>query len=400
MVEGMALPAPASPQDLTVPRAGAGTARAVFSLALRKAFEDLKALRAPAGTSATALEDYRRTREALVALLPGKPGIIASMLRRPTVSAPLRCLRDGRGDPNVVLAEVCGQIAFELALSGALVGELELRHLPERLVSLGWRRAIDVPAGAKSAIFEAGTVSFDGVPVELGGDGPGARFVEINEHAVLALVDNNPQSMFEAHPDKEGNAIDLGGKSAEAWVASLSESFATVERHMPALREEMQLFVQQIVPVGYDGEKHLSASYQESIGTIYMTLHPQQMTMTEALIHEFSHNKINALFELDPLLHNAFHPLFKSPVRPDPRPLHGVLLAVHAFLPVAKLYEKMVESDEAIARRPDFLERFAQIRRTNREGCEIVLANAEPTEAGQGVFDEIRRLDAHFRAFD
>lgn len=394
----MALPAPAPPRDLTIPREGGGTARAVFSLALRKAFEDLKALRAPAGVSSSALEDYQRTRQALVTLLPGKPGIIASMLRRPSVSAPLRCLRDRRGDPNAVLAEVCGQVAFELALSGELTAPLELRHLPPRLVSLGQRLAIDVPSGTKRGTFGARAVAFDGEPVTLRRPEHSAPFVEINEHAVLALVDNNPQSMFEAHPDKEGNVIDLGGRSAEAWVASLRDSFATVERHLPALRAEMRLFVQQIVPVGYDDEKHLSASYQEAIGTIYMTLHPQAMTMTEALVHEFSHNKINALFELDPLLHNAFHPLFDSPVRPDPRPLHGVLLAVHAFLPVARLYESMIERGEPAARRPDFLRRYEQIKKTNRDGCDVVLANAEPTEVGAGVIDEIRRLDAHFRA--
>src|SRR6185503_20664745 len=93
----------------------------------------------------------------------------------------------------------------------------------------------------------------------------------------------------------------------------------------------------------------LSASYQEAIGTIYMTLHPSLMTMTEALIHEFSHNKINALFEIDDVLENAWSPLYASPVRPDPRPLHGVLLAVHAFLPVARLYEALIQAREPAA---------------------------------------------------
>src|SRR5258708_27261484 len=114
--------------------------------------------------------------------------------------------------------------------------------------------------------------------------------------------------------------------------------------------------------ISWDGVKHLSASYQEILGTIYLTLHPSQMTLTEALIHEFSHNKINALFEVDDVLENAWSPLYTSPVRPDPRPLHGVLLAVHAFLPVARLYEKMTEADHPLARRGEFAQRFARIR--------------------------------------
>nr|MBK7066646.1 hypothetical protein [Deltaproteobacteria bacterium] len=213
---------------------------------------------------------------------------------------------------------------------------------------------------------------------------------------LLAVEDNNPLSMFEAHPDKEGNAIDLGGRPAQEWVGVLRQCLAVTARYMPALRAEMDLFVHQVVPVGYHDQRHLSASYQESIGTIYMTLHPNLMTMTEALIHEFSHNKLNALFELDPVLDNAFWPLYASPVRPDPRPLHGVVLAVHAFQPIARLYEAMTEAGEPASKSPEFQRRFAQIRKVNRDGAEVVLGSGVPTAVGRGLIDEMRRWDEHF----
>jgi HEXXH motif-containing protein len=120
------------------------------------------------------------------------------------------------------------------------------------------------------------------------------------------------------------------------------------------------------------------------------------MTMTEAVIHEFSHNKINALFEIDDVLENAFSPLFKSPVRPDPRPLHGVLLAVHAFIPVARLYEAMREANDPLSRNPSFAARFAKIVEGNHEGMEVLRAHAVPTELGRGVLDELDRWDRHF----
>jgi HEXXH motif-containing protein len=152
--------------------------------------------------------------------------------------------------------------------------------------------------------------------------------------------------------------------------------------------------------VGYDPERHLSASYQEAIGTIYLTLHPSRMTLAEALIHEFSHNKINALFELDDLLENAFSPLYTSPVRPDPRPLHGVLLAVHAFLPVARLYERMIAEGAPEAEDEAFVARFAQIRRINREGAELLLREGRPTAVGRVLLDEIRRWHEHYLTFE
>mgnify|MGYP002403863535 CR=1 FL=1 len=113
--------------------------------------------------------------------------------------------------------------------------------------------------------------------------------------------------------------------------------------------------------------------------------------MVEAIVHEFSHNKLGALLELDPVLHNAFEPLFASPVRPDPRPLHGVLLAVHAFMAVEALYRALRENGHPASFGPGFESRFEAIVRGNREGLET-LENAEPTAAGARVLAELRAL--------
>jgi HEXXH motif-containing protein len=202
--------------------------------------------------------------------------------------------------------------------------------------------------------------------------------------------------MEEAHPDKSGNTVDLGGRDAGAWILALRDALAPIERYLPELRREMDLYLHQIVPVGFDPVRHLSASYQEAIGTIYLSLHPSAMTLAEALIHELSHSKLNALFELDDVLENASSPLYPSPVRPDPRPLHGVLLAVHAFLPVARLYERMIEADDPLARRSSFRERFDRICAMNREGADVVLRHGRPTRIGEGLMEEISRWMDHY----
>ncbi len=85
-----------------------------------------------------------------------------------------------------------------------------------------------------------------------------------------------------------------------------------------------------------------------------------------------------------------------SPVRPDPRPLRGVLLAVHAFLPVARLYEKMTEARHPLSLGHYLPERFAQIRGLNRAGASTVFAHASPTPVGRALIDEMRRWIAHF----
>jgi HEXXH motif-containing protein len=397
-------PAIPPPRDLTIPDEGSTTARDVLSRSLRRLLGEWRAtLRAT-----PAAPDERDEVARYVALMDGvfakSPALAASLARRPTVSTLVRCLRnalrsndDARLRPLGLSRALRAQVGFELALAGQLPGGLRVTRPPRRLLSLAARAAVTVPDGAVT--FRDGAIEGEGVRVDLAEEANLARpYVPVVGDMVLALEDNNPLAMHEAHPDKQGNAIDLGGRTADEWCDTLRRCLALVGEFLPTLRGEMDLFVQQLVPVGYDDHKHLSASYQEDVGTIYLTLHPNLMTMTEAVIHEFSHNKINALFELDELLENAYWPLYASPVRPDPRPLHGVVLAVHAFQPVARLYEAMIAAGHPWSRSPDFLRRYEQVKKVNRDGAAVVLGNGRPTAVGAGLFDEMRRWDEHFGA--
>jgi HEXXH motif-containing protein len=402
----------APPRDLTIPESGSVTARGVLSGAITRLVSELPTVGRGFVPSPELRTDLARF-HVLCRELAGKhPGALPSLLRRTPIATLVRCLRH---QPTEALAsELIGLVYFELSRVGALDAPLQQHRPPRRLVSMGGRLVITMPESARVIVYANGviTVKSPGDATELRLDelaekpagfraDHGGVLVEKPYHdlegdLVLALADNNPLSMFEAHPDKQGNAIDLGGKTVEDWTGVLRDALQLIESMLPDLRREMDLFVQQIVPVGYDEEKHLSASYQEAIGTIYMSLHPSLMTMTEALIHEFSHNKINAFFELDEVLENAFSPLYASPVRPDPRPLHGVLLAVHAFLPVARLYERMIESGHPLAQNPSFVARFAKVRQINAEGADVVLGNGRPTAMGKPLMEEIRRWHEHY----
>ena len=325
-----------------------------------------------------------------------------SALRRADVGAWLRCLRPGGGlaDRAAGVRALASALALSMAAVGALRRPIRVDRPPPRLAALAGRIAVDVPPGAAAAIVAPDRVIFPGVEERplAALTGRGDVFAPIIGDLVLALYDQNPLAALEAHPDKSGNAIDLGGRAALEWTAALADAVARIGEHLPDLRRELELYVQQIIPVGYDAERHLSASYQEAIGTIYLSLHPQPLTMVEALIHEFSHNKLAALLELDPVLENAFTSAHPSPVRPDPRPLHGVLLAVHAFLPVAAFYEALIASEDPVGRRPEVRRRLAQIVAGNHEGVQVIVAHGRPTAIGAALVDELVRLDRRSRA--
>lgn len=383
----------APPDDLTVPRAGTTTTRGLLSRGLRRLLIDLGRLDgrfAPPAVRAAHAGLLAAIREAMA----DDPGAVWSALRRPTIGALIRYARFA-GRAGEVLGELTATLAVELALAGALRDELRV-PAPPRVISLARRTAWALPPGTLvcgATITHAGA---DGASELDAFALPADSLVAITDGLVLACVDNNPLARVEAHPDKQGNAVDLGGRTAAAWAAGLREALGIVAAYLPELAAEMAAVLQQVVPVGYDERRHVSASYQEAIGTVYLSLHPNAMTLAEALIHEFSHNKINLLFELDAVLENAFTPLYPSPVRPDPRPLHGVLLAVHAFVPVAELYRRMLAAGDPRAQDPGFRRRFAEIVAGNREGAAVLRAHARPTRVGAGVLAEIDRLDRGF----
>ena len=336
----------------------------------------------------------------------------------PTVGTPLRCLalRDDlpefRTRIDDAAAAMIPHLLFEMALHGLLDDgdTLAWEAGAPRLASLAVGGEIVPPEATNGLVFSggrvvavAGGVQIAELPLDPDGmraacAAPGGFRFEPRYHPVgdvthFATIDHNPIAAFEAHPNKSGNAVDLGGRPEAEWTGMLDDAFALVAQHLPETSAEMRLMLQDVVPVGYDGVRHLSASYREAIGTMYLTLHPNVMTMTEAVLHEFQHNKLNVAADGVAFLTNAFHPLYPSPVRPDPRPLWGILLAVHAFLPVAELYRRMRDAGHALAADPGFEARLSEIDLKNHEGMEMLRAHAQFTAPGAGLFSDLEALE-------
>ncbi len=345
-------------------------------------------------------------------------GQVLHCFASPAVGTPLRCigLRDDlpefRTRIDDAVAAMMPHLLFEMALRG-LIGDGEAsvwEHGAPRLASLALEGQIVPPAAATGLVFSAAGVGAvangteiarlplddDGLHAALeatGGFRFERRYYPVDDVAHFATVDHNPIAAFEAHPDKRGNSVDLGDRPEAEWVDVLEQSFALVETFLPQTFAEMRLALHEVIPVGYDEVRHLSASYREGIGTIYLTLHPNVMTMTEAVVHEFQHNKLNvASYDVD-FIENAFHPLYPSPVRPDPRPLWGILLAVHAFLPVAELLRRIRDGGHPLATQSGFDARLSEIDLKNHEGMEMLRANAKLTSPGVALFGDLEALE-------
>ena len=291
------------------------------------------------------------------------------------------------------------------------------RAVPTLLASLDWPEAVlwDVPVSALIADRRAHTfdpaaqglvVNPSGLEVRLH-DGALAvpktnapsPFFAILAGGVaggpqLSSIDTNPLAHVEDHPDKEGNAVDLAGRDPELWCDRLRGALDVVADALPTLHAELVATLQRVIPVGYHDDIHLSASYREAPGLIYLTLHPSALTLAEAIIHETQHGKLNTVSWFDAILFNGHEEWTKSAVRPDMRPLMGVLLAVHAFVPVAALHMRLKELDHPLSRQDGFERRRAEVLASNKQGLETLDRLAKPSELGSRVLDALRNLDA------
>jgi len=239
------------------------------------------------------------------------------------------------------------------------------------------------PSGITVRVADGAMLSLDELP--------GATvFPPIRAGVRLANRDRFPLAMMEDHPEKGGNALDLGGRPESEWTAAMEAALALIEAGLPTWYSELPTTLSRLVPVGFDERLHLSASYREAPGMAYLTLHPNALTLAEAVVHETQHGKLNALTWLDPVLHNGRTFWTDSPVRPDERPLIGVLLAVHAFVPVAALHCALAERQW-----PDpqyFFRRRMEVLRSNARGLDTLEEHAEPTGLGSRLLGDLRAL--------
>ena len=214
----------------------------------------------------------------------------------------------------------------------------------------------------------------------------------------LAFEDSNPLRDVEAHPEKSGNALHLGGRSPQDWAEAIDAAWSVLEAALPEWTAERPSTLQRLIPVGFDPERHLSATYREAPGLAYLSLHPDPLTLAEALVHEGQHSRLNLLHLFDPVLENGATTWTTSPVRPDLRPLIGVLLAVHAFVPVAALHARLAAAGHPLSQTPRFAERRRQVLAGNQRGAELIRELGHPTRLGARLVGELLALHDHLCA--
>ena len=343
------------------------------------------------------LGDGTRFGAALESALRVSPDAVLDAIGAPDVLPSLLAERSGlllradarlRALPNLVCA---------LHAAGFRPPEPLLVEGPiDTLAGLPGGRIARLNAPARALLFDA-----SGLEIELA-DGSHVGVSEVSSavatHVIpqtsvhLCVDDTNPLSHLEDHPEKAGNAVDLAGRPVTTWLTALGEAFELIRVGLPSWFAELPTSLERLLPVGFEPERHLSASYGDAPGIAYLTLHPDPLTLAEAIVHETQHGKLNLLLWLDKVLENGRTDWATSPVRPDLRPLMGVLLAVHAFAPVAGLHARLSALEHPLTRTPRFQRRRAEVLAGNEGGLAVLRERARPTRTGARLLEDLEAL--------
>ena len=402
------------PAFLSLPSAGDRTyARLLRKLRLLALRRLLSSTSGDWGHDAAISGVVPRLRTGLTSAVRAASETVLDLIGSPDVLTPLLMLEGGIGAPDAALRAAIPPLLAGLAArrkAGTLPEALLWEAPVARLVDARGGRVVWFDPPAKNLLADASGLAvtlasgtrFDvpDVPPDDPSSLPAGVRMARPFHPVrpeagplyLSEVDTNPLSMFEAHPDKSGNAISFGDRTPGQWVEALGRALDLIRVGIPDWYAELRTNQERLVPVGYEPERHLSASYREAPRLAYLTLHPSPLTMAEALVHETQHTKLNTLSWFDPLLHNAHTAWTRSPVRPDLRPVQGVLLAAHAFVPVAAMHWGLSASHHPIAMSPEFARRRAEVLAGNENAIAAVEATGDPTPIGARVIREMRAL--------
>ncbi|MGN4561092.1 aKG-HExxH-type peptide beta-hydroxylase [Bacillus cereus group sp. MYBK5-2] len=126
----------------------------------------------------------------------------------------------------------------------------------------------------------------------------------------------------------------------EKDVMLLLRSLALLNHYMPDCMTWITSVTRAIIVFPSIPNIHQSWSRKDTPGVIYMTAPQSVLEGLEAIVHESAHRHLFLAETYGPLVQPGDSAIYKSPLRRDPRPLRGILLACHAIAYMYAFYSQ------------------------------------------------------------
>jgi hypothetical protein len=174
----------------------------------------------------------------------------------------------------------------------------------------------------------------------------------------------------------------------------VDQAVEVLTRVWPEAAQEFQALVRSIVYV--DGAVLRSATVEQTFGAIYVAPWAVGSVAAafETLLHETGHHALYLRNSFAPFVLNG-SALASHPLRPDPRPIFGVMHSAHVLARMATgLHRWTLAADapeEAHERRDEALKNLSQ-------SLDILGRQAEWTAQGKDYFTDLRACETSLRA--
>lgn len=187
----------------------------------------------------------------------------------------------------------------------------------------------------------------------------------------------------------------IGPESEIRWKSTLEQVWEWIIECDPLLAEEINLSTKAIVPLVSESiDVHISATFRESPGLMALSWTPDASVMTEAVVHEYHHQKLNALLNLDPIiLGPTSEAIFYSPWRKDPRPLMGLLHGAYVFQAVLEFWKHFFDAGIPLLHEERVFQRMYLIAKQVKSALDLLAEKANFSLIGEsllsGMFENL-----------
>jgi HEXXH motif-containing protein len=264
------------------------------------------------------------------------PRVTERVITHPSVGAwaiqTINALRGGPGMPDATPGGLRA-VAAAAAISAGHRADITIGTI-DGVAMLPTLGAAVVP-GNSAFVRSSADMAFVGpvrVPKDPHRDGPGwCGLHRVRAGSLDVLIDDLDPFRFPL-------AANLAARQdKDAWTERLTESWAVLQTHHPAVASEVAAVVRVITPlVGEDKGDSSPAVF----GTVAMSLPTTPVSGAEAFAHEVQHVKLGALIDLVELVKPDDGSRYYAPWRPDPRPADGLLQGAYAYLGVSGFWRR------------------------------------------------------------
>jgi HEXXH motif-containing protein len=202
-------------------------------------------------------------------------------------------------------------------------------------------------------------VVYNGVPLRLPLDGwAGSGEATVRVHRCPVITFKGCRIRLQPHAYNLP-AIDYAGLVLQADLdyqrqnqSQVEEALAVMARHQPAVFGQFRELMRVIaLKPAHPGSFRDNVSHSDLPGAFVANPVRQPYYLAHTLIHEFHHNRLFFIEDIEPIVENpglmpGDDARYCSPLRVDPRPLHGIVHGLYVLIPVVRYWLSVYDSGE------------------------------------------------------